>query len=158
MTDHVLVGVGTQPEVAWLAGSGLAGSGGVAVDAAGRTGVEGVMAIGDVAATFDPRVGGHVAGSHWEAAGRQAMRAARALLGLEPGSAPLTSFWTDQYGLRIQYLGHAQRADSLEIDGDPASRSFTATFLRAGHPVAGLIVGRPRALPAVRKMIEQGVT
>jgi NADPH-dependent 2,4-dienoyl-CoA reductase/sulfur reductase-like enzyme len=157
-TDHVLVGVGVEPDVGWLAGSGLAGPRGVPVDPDGRTRVDGVMAIGDAAATFDPSAGGHVPGSHWEAAGRQAVRAARAILGLEPGPAPLTSFWTDQYGIRIQYLGHARLADSLEIDGDPAGRSFTATFLRAGAPVAALIVGRPRALPAVRKLIEKGTT
>jgi hypothetical protein len=111
-----------------------------------------------VAATFDPLLGRHVPGSHWEAAGRQGARAARAMLGLEPGAAPLTSFWTDQYGIRIQYLGRAQAADSVRIDGEPAARSFTATFLRAGRPVAALLVDRPRALPAFRDLIEQGAT
>ena len=40
-------------------------------------------------------------------AGRQ-RRAARVMLGLDPGEAPLTSFWTDQYGLRIQYVGDSR--------------------------------------------------
>jgi NADPH-dependent 2,4-dienoyl-CoA reductase/sulfur reductase-like enzyme len=157
-TDHVLVGVGVAPEVEWLMNSGLAGRDGVRVDPDGRTATEGVMAIGDAAATFDAITGGHVAGSHWEAAGRQAIRAARAIVGLDPGPAPVTSFWTDQYGIRIQYLGHARLADCLEFDGDPADRSFVATFLRAGKPVAALIVDRPRALPAMRKLIEKGTT
>lgn len=157
-TDHVLVGVGVAPDVGWLAGTGLAGRDGVPVDSDGRTAAEEVMAIGDAAATFDPLLGRHVGGSHWEAAGRQAVRAARVIVGLEPGPAPLTSFWTDQYGIRIQYLGHAPLADGLEFDGDPAHRNFIATFLREGEPVAGLIVGRPRALPAVRNLIEKGTT
>ena len=92
---------------------------GVPVDAHGRTELEDVFAAGDAAATFDPLIGAHVPGSHWEAAGRQGARAARAMLGLDPGDAPLTSFWTDQYGIRIQYLGHARLADSVAIDGDP---------------------------------------
>ena len=66
------------------------------------------------------------------------------MLGLDPGPAPLTSFWTDQYGIRIQYLGHARLADAYEIDGDIESRNFTATFTRkrtasrraAGGPAA----------------------
>jgi hypothetical protein len=103
-------------------------------------------------------LGRHVPGSHWEAAGRQAARAARAMLGLDPGRAPLTSFWTDQYGIRVQYLGRAQGADALSIDGEPAARSFTATFLRAGRPVAALLVDRPRSLPAFRDLIEKGAT
>jgi NADPH-dependent 2,4-dienoyl-CoA reductase/sulfur reductase-like enzyme len=155
-TDHVVVGVGVEPDVGWLDGSGLDGPGGVRVDPDGRTPINGVLAIGDAAATFDPIAGGHVPGSHWEAAGRQAIRAARAILGLDPGRAPLTSFWTDQYGIRIQYLGHARLADGVQIDGNPAERSFTATFLRAGDPVAALIVDRPRSLPALRRLIEKG--
>jgi NADPH-dependent 2,4-dienoyl-CoA reductase/sulfur reductase-like enzyme len=157
-TDHVVVGVGVEPELQWLAGSGLDVRRGVPVDPHGRTGIEDVFAAGDAAATYDPLAGGHVPGSHWEAAGRQGTRAARAMLGLEPGAAPVTSFWTDQYGLRIQYLGHARLADSLEIDGRLEERNFTATFTRAGRPVAALIVNRPRSLPAARKAIENGDT
>ena len=156
--DHVVVGVGVQPDVSWLAGSGLTDGAGVAVDGHGRTAVDRVMAIGDAAATYDANAGRHIPGSHWEAAARQGIRAARVLLGLDPGTSPLTSFWTDQYGIRIQYLGNASLADSVEIDGRPEERSFTATFSRAGRPVAALIVGRPRALPSLRALIEKGTT
>lgn len=154
--DHVVVGVGVQPDVSWLAGSGLTDGLGVAVDAHGRTAVDRVMAIGDAAATYDAIARRHVPGSHWEAAARQGVRAARVLLGLDPGTSPLTSFWTDQYGIRIQYLGNASLADSVQIDGLPEERSFTATFSRAGRPVAALLVGRPWALPSLRALIEKG--
>jgi len=154
-TDHVLVGVGAQPEVEWLAGSGLQ-NGPVPVDAHGRTEIDAVFAAGDAAATYDRASKHHVPGSHWEAAGRQAVRAARAMLGLEPGRVELTSFWTDQYGLRIQYLGDAKLADAIAIDGEPEDRNFTATFTRAGRPVAALLIDRTRSLPAMRKLISDG--
>ena len=150
--DHVVVGVGVQPEVEWLAGSGLA-NGGVPVDVHGQTQADDVFAAGDAAATFDDRVGRHVPGSHWEAAGRQAVRAARVMLGLEPGNVELSSFWTDQYGIRIQYLGNAQLADAVTIDGEPDDRNFTATFTNRAKPVAALLVDRTRSLPAMRKLI-----
>jgi NADPH-dependent 2,4-dienoyl-CoA reductase/sulfur reductase-like enzyme len=155
--DHVVVGVGVEPDIGWLAGSGLSTPAGVLADAHGRTGAERVLCAGDAAATFDPLVGRHVPGSHWEAAGRQGARAARVMLGLDPGPAPLTSFWTDQYGIRIQYLGQARLADSVEVDGEPEARNFTATFSRAGQVVAALLVDRPRSLPAHRTLIEKGV-
>ena len=151
-TDHVIAGVGVQPNVEWLAGAGLA-NGGVPVTAHGQTDADGVFAAGDAAATYDYRVGRHVPGSHWEAAGRQAVRAARLMLGLEPGPVELSSFWTDQYGIRIQYLGNAQLADAIVIDGDPRDRDFTATFTRKARPVAALLVDRPRSLPAMRNLI-----
>jgi 3-phenylpropionate/trans-cinnamate dioxygenase ferredoxin reductase subunit len=154
--DHVVVGTGIVPDVSWLADSGLDVSRGVPVDVHGRTAIENVFAAGDAAATFDEGCGRHIPGSHWEAAGRQGARAARAMLGLDPGAVPLTSFWTDQYGLRIQYVGKGHRADSIEIYGDPESRSFSAVFFRAGRAVAALLVNRPRCLPAARKLIEKG--
>ena len=154
--DHIVVGVGIEPDVAWLAGSGLDVSAGVPIDANGRTAIEHVFAAGDAAATFDQSCGRHVPGSHWEAAGRQGARVARVMLGLDPGAAPVTSFWTDQYGLRIQYVGQGRHADSIEIDGDLDSRNFTAIFSHAGRAVAALLVDRPRSLPAVRKLIEKG--
>jgi NADPH-dependent 2,4-dienoyl-CoA reductase/sulfur reductase-like enzyme len=156
-TDHIIAGIGVQPNDEWLAGTGLA-NGGVPIDVHGRTDADGVFAAGDAAATYDHRVGRHVPGSHWEAAGRQAVRAARSMLGLEPGTVELSSFWTDQYGIRIQYLGNAQLADSIAIDGNPEHRNFAATFTRQARPVAALLVDRPRSLPAMRKLISGGET
>jgi 3-phenylpropionate/trans-cinnamate dioxygenase ferredoxin reductase subunit len=154
--DHIIVGTGIDPDVKWLAGSCLDTSHGVPVDLHGRTAVANVYAAGDAAATFDQSCGAHVPGSHWEAAGRQGGRAALAMLGRDPGHAPLTSFWTDQYGLRIQFVGRTHGADTIEIDGDPEGRNFSAIFSHAGRAVAALLVDRPRSLPAARKLIEKG--
>ena len=154
--DHVLVGAGVVPDVAWLADCGLDARHGVPVDVDGRTDMDHVFAAGDAAATFDPGCGRYVPGSHWEAAARQGARVGRVILGLDPGPAPTTSFWTDQYGLRIQYVGNGRRANSIEIDGDPDGRDFTAIFSVDGRAIAALLVDRPRALPATRKLIEKG--
>ena len=123
--DHVLVGVGVDPETRWLVGSGLDAARGVAVDQHGRSPIHDVFAAGDAAATFDPGLGRYVPGSHWEAAARQGSRAARTMLRLDPGAAPLTSFWTDQYGIRIQYLGRSCPRTRL---------SSTAIWARAASP------------------------
>jgi hypothetical protein len=76
------------------------------------------------------------------------------MVGEYPGTPPLPSFWSDQYGQRIQYVGHAHHAEGVVIEGDPANRDFEAVFMRAGLPVAGLTVNRPRAIPALRKRID----
>ena len=150
--DHVVVGIGVQPEGSWLAGSGLDVTGPrVSVD--GHTDLPSVYAAGDVALTFDPALRRHVSGAHWESAGRQGTRVAKTMLGLDPGPVALSSFWSDLYGTRIQYLGHAQLADQVTIDGDLDSLDFTATYTRAGTPVAALLVGRPRDLPQARALL-----
>lgn len=153
--DVAVVGVGTVPATAWLAGSGL-GEKGVLTDTAGRTWLPGVFAAGDASIPFDPRFGAHARTEHWDAAAWQGTAVAKAMLGESPDTPPLPSFWSDQYGLRIQYVGHARHADAVTVEGDPAGRDFEAVFTRGGAPIAGLAVGRPRAIPALKKQIEAG--
>ena len=151
-TDHVLVAIGVDPDLGWAADAGLP-AGGIPVDAGGRSALRGVHAAGDAAAFHDAFLGRHALSGHWEAAGRQGAAVAHAIAG-EPLPAPaLSSFWSDQYGMRINYLGHASLADSVAIDGDLAQRDFLATYSRAGKPVAALAVGRPQALGELRDLL-----
>ncbi len=152
--DLVLVGIGTVPATAWLAEHGFAD--GIPVDPAGRTSLPDVFAAGDAALSFDPATGGHHRTEHWEAAAWQGAAVAKAMLGEDPGRAPLPSFWSDQFGLRVQCVGHPHHADEVHLDGDPAERDFEVLFSRAGIPVAGLAVGRPAAPRRFRKQIEDG--
>lgn len=154
--DHVLVGVGVDPDTRWLAGNGLEVEG-VCVDGEGRTSAPDVYAAGDAARVYDAAVGRHVRTDHWEAAARQGTAAARAMLGLEPARSALPSFWSDQYGVRIQYVGRMDEADRVTLDGDPERRDFEAVFTKAGTPVAALLAGRPRALADARRRVQDGL-
>ncbi len=153
--DAVLVGVGTVPATAWLQSSGL-DEGGVHTDTSGRSKLPDIFAAGDASVPFEPRFGVHTRTEHWDAAAWQGAAAARAMLGEYPGTPPLPSFWSDQYGVRIQYVGHAHHADAVIVQGEPSERDFEAIFTREGTPVGGLTVGRPRAIPALRQQIESG--
>lgn len=141
--DAVLVGIGVSPATEWLAGTPLQGRG-VRVDDGARSAVPGIFAAGDAAR-----------GAHWEAASRQGAAAAHGMLGLAPPAAVPESFWSDQYGTRIQLVGDPRGAGAPHVDGDPASRDFTALYVRDGLVVAGLLAGRPRALPALRAQLDK---
>jgi 3-phenylpropionate/trans-cinnamate dioxygenase ferredoxin reductase subunit len=151
--DAVVVGVGVAPAAAWVEGSGLDPAG-IETDAAGRTGLPHVYAAGDVSRPFDPRLFDHVRTEHWDAASRQGVAVATAILGEQPRPPALPSFWSDQYGMRIQYVGHAEFADEARVCGDPHERDFHVLYQRAGRPVAALTVDRPRELAAMRRLIE----
>lgn len=153
--DVVVVGVGTAPATGWLRGTDL-GEGGVRVDTCGRTSTPDIFAAGDSCLPFDPRYGIHSRTEHWDAAAWQGAAAAKAMLGEYAGTPPLPSFWSDQYGVRIQCVGHPHLADGMVLDGDLAERNFEALFTRGGVPVAGIAVGRPRAIPGLRRRIEGG--
>jgi NADPH-dependent 2,4-dienoyl-CoA reductase/sulfur reductase-like enzyme len=139
--DHVLVGIGVDPDLGWLAGSGLDPAV-VRTGLDGHTGAPGVFAAGDA-----------TGGGHWEAAALQGAAAARGMLGLESPRRATASFWSDLYDTRVHYLGRARGADATAFDGDPAGRDFSVTFSRRGAPVAVLLVGRPHELPTARALL-----
>jgi len=154
--DHVLVAVGTEPELEFIAGAGLDRRG-VSVDASGWTGVPHVYAAGDVAAPYESALGRRRRTEHWEAAARQGVAAAMAILRVPGPGRAVASCWSDQYGVRIHYVGYASAADDLTIAGDPAERRFTALFRRNGHVVAALLVDMSKRLRETRSAVEAGL-
>ncbi len=152
--DAVVVGVGVAPAAHWLQGSGLEADG-VLTDRAGRTSMAGVFAAGDVSRGFDSRLRAHRRTEHWDAAARQGRAAAQGMIGDEPDAPPLPSFWSDQYGLRIQYVGHADLADDARVRSEPGTRELEVVYSRDHEPVAALVVGRPRTFARLRNEIER---
>jgi len=152
--DTILVGVGVAPADDWLSGTGL-GGGGVECDEHGRTVLDDVFAAGDVARPYDHFLGAHARSEHWEAAARQGAAAARAMLGIDAVAPSPASFWSDQYGHRIQYIGYAPAGDSHEIHGDLATTDFHVTWQRDGRPIAALAINRPRELGPMRKLVQE---
>jgi 3-phenylpropionate/trans-cinnamate dioxygenase ferredoxin reductase component len=155
--DALVLGIGIEPATEWLEGSGLE-TDGVRVDACGRTSVPDVFAAGDAARVLNPISGAHERSEHWDAASRQGAQVARAILGLDPLPPALPSFWTDQFGHRIQLVGDASAADRVTISGDTAAPEFTALVSRDGVAVAAMAVNKPRAIPKLRKRIELAAT
>jgi 3-phenylpropionate/trans-cinnamate dioxygenase ferredoxin reductase component len=151
--DAVAVGIGVVPAGDWLGGSGLEPDG-VLTDSAGRTSIPDVLAAGDVTRSWDPRFGVHARAEHWDAAARAGLATAKAMLGGDPGPAPLPSFWRDQYGLRIQYLGHAHHADDLRFECDRNGDELRVVYTLDDRPIAALVIDQPRALVALRREIE----
>ncbi len=150
--DAVVVGIGMVPVTGWLEGSPLAGPA-VVTDAVGRTALPGVWAAGDVAATADRPGARPTRTEHWEAAARRAAATARDMLGLPATAEPPASFWSDQHGVRIQWIGSAAGADAVQVDGRPEDDDFQALLTRDGAPVGALLVGRPHALASVRRTL-----
>jgi len=139
--DVVVVGVGAQPNVEWLAGSGVEVDGGVVTDASCATNVPGVVAVGDCASSYDPMLGRHRRIEHWTHALQQPATATATLLGAcaAPPYAPLPYFWSEQYGRQLQLAGSHQPGDVVTVvEGSTDSRSFVATYERDGRLVAVL--------------------
>ncbi|WP_329331879.1 FAD-dependent oxidoreductase [Streptomyces sp. NBC_00663] len=155
--DIVVVGVGARPCVEWLEGSGVALDNGVKCGADGRTSLAGVVAVGDCANWYDPRAGAHRRVEHWTGALERPAAAVATLLAggaVEPGTPRPPYFWSDQYGVRIQFAGHAAGADSVTVEqGAVDDRDVLAVYRRAGQPVAVLGMNQPRLFTRWRKQL-----
>ncbi|MEU6084872.1 FAD-dependent oxidoreductase [Streptomyces sp. NPDC047108] len=155
--DVVVVGIGAVACTAWLEGSGVALENGVRCGADGTTDVPGVVAVGDCAAWYDPAAGVHRRVEHWTGARERPAAAVSALLSggsAVPGRLRPPYFWSDQYGVRIQFAGHAAGADSVTVEeGAAADRSFLAVYRRADHPVAVLGVNQTRLFTRWRRQL-----
>jgi NADPH-dependent 2,4-dienoyl-CoA reductase/sulfur reductase-like enzyme len=152
--DVVLAGIGAQPNVEWLAGSGLAVDAGVVTDAAGATSVPGVVAAGDCTLSFSPHAGRPVRAEHWTHAVEQPGAAVATLLGAAAPEPRQPYFWSDQYGARIQFAGHREPGDTVRVvEGDPEQRSFLAVYERQGQPVAVLGMNQPKLFTRWRRQL-----
>jgi NAD(P)H-nitrite reductase large subunit len=81
--DLVVVGKGIQPNVEWLAGSGVRVGRGIATDLCGRTSVPGIFAAGDCAETTDPLTGQPSISGIWPVAYETGRAAGSAAVGVE---------------------------------------------------------------------------
>ncbi|WP_142268544.1 FAD-dependent oxidoreductase [Streptomyces sp. NBC_00080] len=155
--DIVVVGVGARPCVEWLEGSGVELDNGVKCGADGRTALAGVVAVGDCANWYDPRAGAHRRVEHWTGARERPDAAVATLLAggaVVPGVPRPPYFWSDQYGVRIQFAGHAAGADSVSVEeGAVDDRNVLAVYRRAGDPVAVLGMNQPRLFTRWRKQL-----
>ena len=158
--DVVIAGVGVRPETQWLLGSGLALDRGVVVDEH-LAAQPGIVAVGDVAAWRSRRWRRTMHVEHWDNASAGPRVAVATLLNPDDTEAaiydPIPYFWSDQFGRKLQYLGHHSADSSLVIRTHPDSAWWSAAWLDGeGRLSAMLVIDRPRDMLAARKLIEAG--
>jgi 3-phenylpropionate/trans-cinnamate dioxygenase ferredoxin reductase subunit len=140
--DLVVAGIGVRPNVALAQEAGLAVDRGVTVDAFLQTNVPGIYAAGDIARWPDGRTGDRIRVEHWVVAERQGIVAARNILGQRQRFAAVPFFWSQHYDTAINYVGHAEQWDRLDIDGDLAAHDCAVTYWRNSKRLALATVGR----------------
>jgi len=173
-TQAVVLGIGASPNVAWLKGSGLDLTNGVACDPWGRAMLVGgeitddVFAVGDVARWHDPRGRESRRLEHWTNACEQASAVARVLSGEDPRHhesgeqgvpphVPNSYVWSDQYDWTFHLVG--AREDAVDVVQLGTGQAGQVALL--GRDASGVlsfaaVAGWPRALLAVRRGITSG--
>jgi NADPH-dependent 2,4-dienoyl-CoA reductase/sulfur reductase-like enzyme len=106
-----VVGVGVQPAVSFLQGSGIAVADGIVVDEKYETSVSGIYAAGDVASFFDPLFGRRRRIEHWSNANYQGSEVGTILAGGDGGYDSVSTFFTESFGLMLKVFGDTARHD-----------------------------------------------
>jgi 3-phenylpropionate/trans-cinnamate dioxygenase ferredoxin reductase component len=153
--DTVLIAVGAAPSIVLAQRAGLAmGDGGVLVDSSLRTSDPDIFAVGDIAAAQHPLFGVRIRTEHWANALKQPAVAAAGMLDKPAEYTELPYFFTDQYDLGMEYVGHAPDYERVLFRGDVAGREFVAFWLdRDNRVLAGMNVNIWDVLDDVKSLI-----
>jgi NADPH-dependent 2,4-dienoyl-CoA reductase/sulfur reductase-like enzyme len=153
----ILVGIGAEPNLQLGAKAGLVVDRGIVVDACLRASDPHDYAAGDVANHAHPDLG-RIRVEHWDTAIHQGRHAARSMLGHDAPYTRLPYFFTDQYDLGMEYVGHVGPAgyDEVVIRGDLSERVFTALWIKGSRIVAGMHVNDWDAIETLRNLVGKG--
>jgi len=156
--DLVVMGVGGAPNDDLARSAGLECPNGVAVDGGGRTAAKGVYACGDCAFGWNAFVGTSVRLESVQNAVDQAKAAARAMIADFAGDAAedyaqTPTFWSDQYGLKLQMAGLAEPGDERVIREGPDGRRLVF-HLRGGVVAAVEAVNAGADFMRAKRLVE----
>ena len=156
-TDLVVVGVGVTPRVELARAAGLAVADGVLTDETLQTSAPGVFAAGDIAEAAHPTLRRRVRVEHWANALNQGQHAARNMLGAAEPYDRQPYFYSDQFDLSMEYVGHATSWDDVVFRGSIPDRKFVAFYCEQQRVVAAITVNVFDVIEPIKALIASGV-
>ncbi|SMY03783.1 Reductase C-terminal [Brevibacterium sp. 239c] len=138
--DLVVVGIGADPTIELATSAGLDIDNGVLVDEHMRSSDPNIFAIGDIAAAQNTLLKQRLRVEHWDNAVRQAEVAASTITGGDKEYDWQPYFYTDQFDLGMEYVGHGTSDDDVVIRGDKSSGEFIVFWTRGGAVTAAMNV------------------
>jgi NADPH-dependent 2,4-dienoyl-CoA reductase/sulfur reductase-like enzyme/nitrite reductase/ring-hydroxylating ferredoxin subunit len=156
--DFVVVGIGVRPNMELAERAALTIDRGVVVDERLQTSAPGIYAVGDIARWPDPHTAERIRVEHWVVAQRQGQAAARSILDQDQRFDSVPFFWSQHYDVPINYVGYAERWDSIEVDGSIEAKDCAVRFKRGGRTLAVATIYRDRQSLEAELAMEQAVS
>jgi apoptosis-inducing factor 3 len=152
--DLVVAGLGVRPATNFVKAMTREDDHALIVDEHLRISSE-LYAAGDAAAFPLYGDGPLVRIEHWRLAEQQGRLAARNMLGFNETFVAVPYFWTIQYMIKLDYVGHATGEDELVIRGDLGERRFIAYYLRDGVVAAAAGMDQEQDMAAIIALMSQ---
>ena len=140
--DFIALGVGVRPSIDLAAQASLRIDRGIVVNEYLETSAPGVFAAGDAARWPDPHTGQRIRVEHWVVAERQGQTVAKNMLGAHEHFEAVPFFWSQHYDVSINYVGHADEWDTIDIVGDVEKRDCSVSYKREGRTLAQVTIFR----------------
>jgi nitrite reductase (NADH) large subunit len=153
------VGIGLEPDISWLADSGLKIEKGIVVNEKLETGLSGVYAIGDIAAVYDIHSGRHRVMATWLSAQLQGRIAAQNICGQNKVFDQVTSSIINVVGLDVVMLGDTSRewADKIKTSGGLEEGWATQVFYKKQKIIGATLINRNSERVQIQKAITEGI-
>lgn len=141
--DVAVLGVGAEPNTAWLVNSGFTiDRGALIVNVRLETPGKNVWAAGDVARFPDPVTRQPRRLEHWDNALAMGKHAGRNMAGANEPYTHQSAFFSDIFDITINVLGETDTPDRVEIRGstDDAKPRLTALYVRGAKLMGAVLV------------------
>jgi len=139
--DMAIIGIGVRLNTEFNGELPRAKDGSIVVDSRMRA-APSVFAAGDIATFPDWRTGRPIRIEHWRTAMQLGRNAALNMAGNDVEYEGLPFFWTFQYKVVVQYIGHAADWDEIVFDGNTDDMKFMAYYVKDGAVMAAAGCGR----------------
>jgi 3-phenylpropionate/trans-cinnamate dioxygenase ferredoxin reductase component len=140
--EVAIVGIGVDPVVDWLDGSGLEIDNGVVVNERYETSAPGVWAVGDVARFRDPVFGRVRRIEHWSNSNYQGSDVGKLLAGADGGYDVVSTFFSEVFGVTVKLFGDVESFDDVVFRGSLEEGDAIGFYLDDGRLVACLLTGQ----------------
>jgi NADPH-dependent 2,4-dienoyl-CoA reductase/sulfur reductase-like enzyme len=153
--ELAVVGIGVDPVIDFLEGSGIELDNGIVVNEQFETNVPDVYAVGDVANFFDPLFQRRRRIEHWSNANYQGTEVGKVLAGAGGGYDTISTFFTEIFGITIRVFGDARRSAPVVVHGSLADGMYALYGNENEEVVGALSVGQPEE---IEELLKQQIT
>ena len=150
--DVVVIGSGVQPATGFAASLLKREDGGILADSSLKA-AEDIFVAGDLAVFPESYSGLSTRIEHWRLAQQHGRSAAKNMLGQSESFAGVPYFWTNHFGARFDYAGHAEEWDEVILQEDEPKPTFIAFYVKDNRVLAASACHRDLEIVALLELM-----